>query len=308
MVLVYGLDNLLINQRVDNYFKNNNFSTKNSVVTYYLEPESFDLTIEKILNESSSLNLFGEKKIIVICDYYLVLNNNQKILAEFIIKLNQFSNGNIIILKILADKLNQQILTSNMDVIHVKSYNKEQIKKWIIEKNFEYKIQFNENTLDFFVNKIPNSLSIIENELKKLKNLKQPIDLEKIKYCTNKYFSYNPYHLINAWLAEDYFLFWLQYRSYWEKVNYDKLNLFSIVTFQLELIRNIKLLVKKNLSNSEIINRLNISIFQLKNLLKYKLDLKEINQLLLNAHEWDFQIKSGKITKNLAIDLFFCKI
>jgi len=76
----------------------------------------------------------------------------------------------------------------------------------------------------------------------------------------------------------------------------------------LELIRNIKLLLASNFSEQEVIKKLNISVFQLKNLLKYNLEIKEINQLLVQAHKMDIKLKSGKIAKNLAIALFFCKI
>lgn len=72
-------------------------------------------------------------------------------------------------------------------------------------------------------------------------------------------------------------------------------------------MRNIKLLLTKNLSYQEIMTTLSISQIQMSSLLKSKLELKTINQLLVTGHEVDFQIKTGKIAKNVAFDLFFCR-
>gem|GEM_PF-910874 len=77
--------------------------------------------------------------------------------------------------------------------------------------------------------------------------------------------------------------------------------------YQLELMRNIKLLLTKNYSYQQIMTKLNISQIQINSLLKLQLELKTINLLLVKGHEVDFQIKTGKIAKNLAFDLFFCR-
>lgn len=316
MYVFYGLDSFLLNQAVNIYLKMNYLNDKlnqdvhdnEAVVTYYLEQEYFQVTMDKILNEIGSLDLFNKKKIIIINDYYLSLNNDLNLLAEFIAKVKQFQNGNIVIIKMLTKKLKPQFFKAKVETIFVESYNKEQLKKWILEKNCEYKIKFAENTLDAIVAMFPNSLSIIDNELKQMQFLQETIDVEKVKKLSSKYFTYNPYQLINLWLHEDYLTFWVHYRTYWEKVKYDKLNLFLIAIYQLELIRNIKLLLQDKYSLPEIETKLNISILQINNLLQCQLTIDEINQLLVKAHEFDFKVKSGKLAKNLAIDLFFCKI
>lgn len=316
MLVFYGLDNFLLNQSVNIYLKVNHLNSEcnkdihedENIITYYLEPEYFELTIKKILNEASTLDLRNKKKIIIINDYYLVLNSNPKVLEEFIMQMKANNNSNIIILKMLTKSLKNQTFNSKIKTIFVDSYNKDQLKKWIIEKNLEYKISFAPGALDAIVTMFPNSLNIINNEMKKMQNLYQIIDIEKIRDFSSNYFSYNPYKLINFWLNKDYVTFWVQYRSYWEKIKYDKVNLFMIAAYQLELIRNIKLLLHNGSQEQEIIEKLNISQIQLKSLMKSELEVKEINQLLVKAHDLDFQVKSGKIAKNLAIDLFFCEI
>ncbi|MGL5268781.1 MAG: DNA polymerase III subunit delta [Spiroplasma sp.] len=315
MLVFYGLDIFLLTQAVNNYLKINyldlglpkDWDDNKSIVTYYLEPEYFDLTIERILKEASSLDLFNYKKIIIVNDYHLILNSNVKKFTEFVSTIEQFTT-NIIVFKVLTNKLKAQVFSSKVKKIFVDSYNKEQLKKWILNTNSNYQIKFGQGALDALVSMFPNSLDIIKNELGKLQNLNQVVDIARIKNLSSKYFFHNPYKLIDSWLNKDYFTFWFQYRSYWEKINYDKLNLFSIAIYQLELIRNIKLLLAKNFSNQEIIKKMNISVVQLKNLSLIKLQVKEINHLLIKAHELDFWVKNGKIAKKLAIGLFFSKI
>lgn len=316
MFVFYGLDNFLLNQAVNIYLKINNFNDKpnqdlhenDAVITYYLEPEYFQVTMAKILNEISSLNLFNQKKIIIINDYYLTLNTNAELVEEFLTKVRQFKNDNVVILKMLTKKIKRQFFASEIETIFVESYNKEQLKKWVLEKNQQYKISFAENALDAVVTMLPNSLNIIDNELQQLQELKQVVDVDRIRNLSSKYYSFNPYQLINFWLCKDYLTFWMHYRAYWEKVRYDKVNLFLIATYQLELIRNIKLLLQRNYSYQEISEQLSITPLQVKSLLTAQLEIKEINQLLVKAHEFDLKVKSGKLAKNLAIDLFFCKI
>lgn len=316
MFVFYGLDNFLLDQAVNIYLKvnhlneedNQDIQDNDAVVTYYLEPEYFQVTMAKILNEVSTLDLFNSKKIIIINDYYLTLNDNPNVLAEFINKLQQFTNGNIVIIKMLAKKLKPQFLNPKIETLFVESYNKDQLKKWILDKNLAYQIKFADNALDAVVTMFPNSVSIIDNELQQMRDLREVVTVAKVRQFSSKYFSFNPYQLINLWLHKDYLTFWMHYRSYWEKVKYDKLNLFTIATYQLELIRNIKLLIDEGYTDQEIEKKLNISLMQIRSLLKCQLEVKEINKLLVKAHEFDFKVKSGKLAKNLAIDLFFCKI
>lgn len=309
MIIFYGLDNFLVNQAVNDYLKTKNLLDQQAIITtYFLAQDNFEVITENVLQQISSSDLFNQKKVLIINDYDLLLNNSLKLWTIFSQQINNaFNQGVIIILKFLTNNLNRTILNSQTSFFLVKNYQKEQLKNWVIEKAKEYQISLSQELITTIINKFPNSLNIINNEMKKIANLDQQVNQEIIEKFAGKYFVKNPYQLINFWLMKDYQAFWWQYRNFWEKINYDKGNLFNILVYQLELMRNIKLLLTKNYSYQEIIIKLNISQIQMNSLLKSQLELKTINLLLIKGHELDFQIKTGKIAKNLAFDLFFCR-
>lgn len=309
MVIFYGLDNFLINQAVNDYLKKQNLLDQEAIITtYYLAQDNLEVIIANVLQQISSSDLFNQKKVLIINDYDLLLNNNLKLWTMFNQQINNFLNQDIIIiLKFLTNNLSQTIWNSQANVFLIKSYQKEQLRKWVIKKAKTYQINLSQELIAIFINKFPNSLNIINNELKAIANLNREIDQEIIEKFASKYFVKNPYQLINFWLMKDYQIFWWQYRNFWEKINYDKGSLFNILIYQLELMRNIKLLLTKNYSYQQIMTKLNISQIQINSLLKLQLELKTINLLLVKGHEVDFQIKTGKIAKNLAFDLFFCR-
>lgn len=309
MIIFYGLDSFLVNQAVNDYLQKQDLLAPTVMITtYYLAQDNFETLVAEILQQSSSNDLFNQKKVLIINDYDLLLNSDLKLWILFSQEINNFDHQDVtIILKFLTNNLNQTILNSQPNLFLIKNYQTAQLKNWVFEKAKEYQINLSQELGDFFINKFPNSLDIINNELKALANLQQEITPAIIEKFASKYFVQNPYQLINFWLMRDYQTFWWQYRNFWEKINYDKGNLFNILIYQLELMRNIKLLLTKNYSYKIIITKLNISQIQINSLLKPELSLKTINQLLIKGHETDFQIKSGKITKNLAFDLFFCR-
>lgn len=309
MIIFYGLDNFLVNQAVDNYLNEQNLLNQQIIVTtYYLAQDNFDIVIENVFQQINSSDLFNQKKVLIINDYDLLLNNNLELWKIFIQQMNNsFNQDTIVILKFLTKDLNQTILNSQANIFLIKNYKKQQLKDWVIEKAQEYQISLNQELVTTIINKFPNSLNIINNELKKIANLNQQVEQVIIEKFASKYFIKNPYQLINFWLIKDYQTFWWQYRNFWEKINYDKGILFNILIYQLELMRNIKLLLAKNYSYQQMMTKLNISQIQMNSLLKSQLEVKTINFLLIKGHETDFQIKTGKMAKNLAFDLFFCR-
>ncbi|MDQ7983130.1 MAG: hypothetical protein REH79_02785 [Spiroplasma sp.] len=307
MKIFYGLDNFLVNQEVNNYLKEQDLLNQTTAInTYYLAQDTFEIMVPEILQQSKIGDLFNQKKVLIINDYDLILNNNLKLWTKFSQDLkNNLNHDVIIILKFLTNNLKQSILISPADFFIVKNYQKNQLKNWIKTKAGEYQINLRQELITSIINKFPNSLNVINNELKKIACLNNQVDQNLIEKFASKYFIKNPYQLINFWLTKDFQSFWWQYRNFWEKINYDKVNLFNILIYQLELIRNIKLLLIKNVSYQEIMVTLKISQIQMNSLLKSQLELKIVNQLLVKAHELDLQIKTGKIAKNLAFDLFF---
>lgn len=79
----------------------------------------------------------------------------------------------------------------------------------------------------------------------------------------------------------------------------------NILAYQLELIRDIKILINQNHNYEQISRKINIPTFQVKLLSQYAMNILYINNNLLKLYELDANIKKGKCNKNIAINLFF---
>lgn len=308
MNIFYGLDSTLINEAAIKFINSQLDETSYAAPnTYYLDQETINEQIIRIINEASTINIFNQKKVIIINDYYSVLKNNSNLANDFITQLNKFNN-NLIIFKLVTTEIDLSIFEKIGKCIFIKPYSKLELKKWIMEKAQQYNLIFNEIAIELMISLYPNNLNIIDNELKKLKNLDQELTLEIIKNNCNKYFNPNIYRLIDALLNQNHCQFWTEYRKYWQKINYDNYNIFNLTVNRLEIMRNIKLLRLNKIDEKEVIKKLEISLIQYKSLLKYKISMEKINELLSLAYNIDFDIKNGKTNKNIAIELFFLKI
>ena len=94
MYLLYGLEEFLINQEIDK-IKNNNNIDDIDIVRYDLE----NTKIENIIEDASSISLFGNKKLIIVDNSYIFTGTTNKKLIEqntdILIPSNCIKNGSV---------------------------------------------------------------------------------------------------------------------------------------------------------------------------------------------------------------------
>ncbi|WP_338980758.1 DNA polymerase III subunit delta [Spiroplasma endosymbiont of Lasioglossum malachurum] len=300
--IVHGQDEYLVRKNIEQLIKKNHKKENYDYNLYELQED----TIVNIINEIQIMSIFEENKVIVINDSS---NLWQKYIKEKKI-VNALLNHNqktMIIIKSLNVDFKISREFQQFNIIKIKNYTKSQLLLLINKVCNSFKINITQEATNFLLEYLPNDVSIILNELSKLRLIGKKITSDIIIEVVPKYFETNIFKTVEYILKKDYNNFWRQY-NYYNVINYDKIKLINILVYQLELIRDIKILVKQKKSNEDISNILNISKFQVKILEQYLNINLNINNILLKLYELDYNIKKGKFNKNIAIDLFFLNI
>lgn len=290
-------DKNLINKELDVLKKNIDV---NNIYRFDLRESSvFDL-----IYAIDSVSIFDDKKLVIVTGFEELDD------SDILIKYLNNQNDNILVF-ISSEKLdNKKKLISeikkNSKVIDVSNINLDDF----IKKSFDgYKISsFNINLLKDYCN---NDYERLKNEIDKLKMYKfeeKEILGDDIKLLVKKSFDSNIFDLLNAIDRKDKKSI---FNIYYELIsnNEDELKILSMLVSNFKLLYKIKeLLMYKN--EDEIIKILGIKPVRFKILKRqsFHYDKEELLKYIKSLGDIDIGIKSGKIDKKIAMELFLSKL
>lgn len=313
MYLFYGLEQYLIDKEIKKIILDNKIDDIN-IVHYDLE----NTKIEDIIEDLSSVSLFGEKKLIIVDNAYIftgttnkkLLEQNTDILEKF---LKNNSCDNIVIFNILKEKLDERkkIVKVIKEKGIVKDFNTfSNINKYVLDMFGEYKIN-NEN-INFLVNRVGNNLEVLSQEINKIKIYKDNdfnITKEDIINLTTKNIDTNFFNLIENIVARNKNK---AMESYYEiiKDGEEPIKIIVVLANKFRLIYQAKNLYKKGYSEKDISNMLGSNYYAIKKCLESSrnYDDKFLLKCLMKLANLDIDIKSGKIDKNIGLELFIMEI
>lgn len=298
--IVHGLDEYLIKKNIKILIKKMHQDRAYHLFTYSLQAH----LLEDIINEIKTISLFAEHKVIVINDEHNLWEKfikNEKFADAL---LNHNSKVTIFIKSMVLNfKINKDII-NNFKILKINNYTKMKLQTLIKKVCCSFKINITSSAINFLIANLPNDINIFLNELGKLRNFNELVTLEVVKNIVPLYFENNNFKTIQYFLMNDYKNFWINF-NYYNVINYDKINLINFLIYQLQLMRDIKILINYNQNFEQIAKALNISQFQIKLLTQYSINALNINNILLKLYKLDYNIKKGNCNKNIAIDLFF---
>lgn len=313
MYLFYGLEQYLIDKEIKKVILDNKIDDIN-IVHYDLE----NTKIEDIIEDLSSVSLFGEKKLIIVDNAYIftgttnkkLLEQNTDILEKF---LKNNSCDNIVIFNILKEKLDERkkIVKIIKEKGIVKDFNTfSNINKYVLDMFGKYKIN-NEN-INFLVNRVGNNLEVLSQEINKIKIYKDNdfnITKEDIINLTTKNIDTNFFNLIENIVARNKNK---AMESYYEiiKDGEEPIKIIVVLANKFRLIYQAKNLYKKGYSEKDISNMLGSNYYAIKKCLESSRNYDDnfLLKCLMKLANLDIDIKSGKIDKNIGLELFIMEI
>lgn len=307
MYLLYGLEEFLINQEIDK-IKNNNNIDDIDIVRYDLE----NTKIENIIEDASSISLFGNKKLIIVDNSYIftgttnkkLIEQNTDILTSY---LNNPSN-NIIIFKILKEKLDERkkIVKLFKEKGIVKDFNRtNNINKYVVEMFDNYKID--NNNINLLIDRVGNNLEILNQEIEKIKQYKDTnlnVTSDDIINLTSKNIDTDFFTLIENIVSKNKEK---ALESYFEIIKEEEpIKIIVVLSNKFRLIYQAKNLYKKGYSEKDISSMLDAHPYVIKKCLETGRNYsdKTLLECLLKLANLDIDIKNGKIDKNIGLELF----
>ncbi len=293
--LLIGED-LLVNKEI-NKILNENKINKESVTTYDLEINS----LKNALIDINTISLFEDVKCII-CKNLI----NVKELDELKEYLKQKTN-NILILVMKNAKDNKPLYNLCKNIIDLSSID---INKYVKEELKDYTIS--PLNINLLINNCNNDFNRIKNEVEKLKMYKyneKEITKEDINLLVKKSLDNNIFDLIDYINKKDRKN---AYKIYNELIKNNEVPVKILVTLanNYRLMYQVKVLLESK-SDEEIMKILDIKKEGRLYILKkqtYNFTSSRLLDILKELAKADLNIKSGKITDKLAMELFFSKI
>lgn len=306
MYLFYGTEEFLIDKEIEKLSKNQEFINR-----YDLE----NTLLEDIIEDANTISLFEEKKLIIVDNAYIFTGTTNKKLLEQNISclenyLNHINPNTILIFKILKDKLDsrKKIVSLFKKNGIVKEFNGIDNLNDIVKKMFEpYKLN-----VELFINRVGKNLSLIEEEINKIKTYKNDdlnISDKEIIDLTHKNIDMDIFKLIDN-IILDKKKEALECYNEMLKYGEESIAILILLANQIRIMYQSKELIKLGYTNYDIASILEIHEFRVKKALEKSRTYTSSKLLsyLEKLSDLDFNIKSGMIDKNLALELFILRI
>lgn len=303
--LIYGNDYGLIKREID---KLTNGVT--DIVKYDLSTDKID----ELLDDASCMSLFGDKKVLVgenalfLTTTTTNINHNLDYLTNY---LNDDNHENIVILSVLTDKLDERkkivkLLKEKSKVIYKELIDNKDLPRFVINEfnNEGYKIDY--KTANYFVNYVGKNVDILLSEINKMiifKDNDKNITINDIDEISSKAINDNVFDLSDAIMKKD---FKRMYDCYNDLIilKEEPIKIIAMLGNQFNLVYQCKLLSSKGLSEKEIATSLSVHPYRVKLAIETDYMISELKDILIKLHNLDFEIKSGKVDKNVGFDNF----
>lgn len=302
--VIYGINKGLIKNEIKKIIN----SLKDADLIKY---DMSNTLIEDVVEDASTVDLFNKKKIIILEDcFFLGANKTIDNLEKLEQYIEHYNSDSYLIFICNAEKLDSRKkinkLLASHKVIEANKTDKSFLTKYINDKLKEdnYKI----DDVNFFLERVGTNLNNIDNELDKLKmyTLKtKKITNEDITKTTTKTLEEEIFSLTDAIILKNTKKA-LDLLESFLNVNYDEIQIILLLANQFHFLFQVKRLLNKNKSETEIAKILEVNPYRVKYSIKkiYSYSESMILGNIKKLAKMDHDIKLGIMDKNLALKLF----
>lgn len=306
MIFIYGDESFLVEKKIKEILSENS-----GFALVELNSES---KLNTIINEISSFSIFDQNRIIIVKNPYIFDKNQENDIDSLINATNFIPENSIVVFvyeKLIEKSQNKFIkfLIKNANCFECKKLNDQDLLNFV-KKEISDKGGIISNTnLIHLLSKMPNKLTIINNEIEKLISYDKNITLSNIEDLVPKYETSHAFAFIEAFNNQDIEQI---FKIYYEKIEQNEsiTTLISQITNVLDICSQIYSYKKMNFSNEAIAKQMQKHIYVIKknqellNAVGYKkiaLYLKLLSQL-------DVNIKTTKLDPNIGFEYFLLNV
>lgn len=303
--LLYGLKDFQINEEIKNLTKNQNDM---NISRYDLN----NTPLKDAIDDAETYSMFAETKTVIVENasmFTTLTSKDSDIVENYLNNINKSTN---LIFTSHTEKIDtrKKITKLIKKVGIVKEFN-EEISPLNLTKNLLKDYDISEKTINLFLDRVGNNQLIIQNEINKIKiykNKDKNITDKDIINLTNKNIDIDIFKLI------DYIVQKNKEKAielYYEmlKINEEPIKIIVILANQFRIMYQSKELLKKGYSEKDIASILKIHPYRVKLAIQNSRNYssKTLLEYLNNLADIDIGIKTGKLNKDLALELFILK-
>lgn len=303
--LIYGNDYSLVKKEIDNITNG-----IDDIVKY-------DLSLNKIddlLDDALCISLFGDKKVLIgenalfLTSTTSNINHNLNYLENYLLDDN---HDNIVIITVISDKLDERkkivkLLKEKSKVIYKEIINEKDLPSFVISefKNNGYEIDY--KTASYFVEFVGKNVDILVSEINKMiifKGDEKIIKITDINDISSKAFNDNIFDLCDGIMKKNFKKIFDCYNDLMV-LKEEPIKLISMIGNQFILVYQAKLLDNKGKSQKDIADTLKVHPYRIKLALESDYLIYELEDIIKKLHNLDYEIKSGKIDKEIGLQNF----
>ena len=311
--LIYGLENYLIDEKVNEIINNNNYETED-IIRFNLDENS----VNDLLIEASTVNMFSNKKLII-CDNSSFLSSSSKISEEELNNLSKYIENAFEDVKIVfivrEEKIDQRkkitkLIQKNSKVYECNKIDNYRLNPYLYDYITSNGYSISSSSIDFLIEKVGYDLSNIIKELEKLfiyKDKDKKITREDIDSVITRNIDNNIFNLSNAIVNKEKSKIISIYNDL-IKSGEDPIKLIVTLSNQIRLVLQVKLMRNSGYSENEIVNTLKEHPYRIKLAMNNNYQVSELKRILLDLSNLDYDIVCGNIDKYFALEMFLMKI
>lgn len=303
--LIYGTDYSLIKREIDN------------ITTGIIDVVKYDLSVDKIdelLDDASCISLFGDKKVLIgenalfLTGTNTNVNHNLEYLEKYV---SESSHDNIVIITVLSEKLDERkkivkTLKKNITVIKKEVINEKDLSSFVSSefKSKGYDIDY--KTAKYFTDYVGKNVDILISEINKMiiyKDNDKKITIEDINNISSRAFNDNVFDLSDAIMKKDFKKIFSCYNDLMI-LKEEPIKIIAMLGNQFTLVYQAKLLLNDGKNSMDIASILAVHPYRVKLALETDYMIYELEDIIKKLHNLDYDIKSGKIDKNIGLESF----
>jgi len=321
IILLYGACTYRLNQKLNEIKKLYQQKHKNS-----LDLKCFDnkassgtsgqkiIAIEDLKNDFQQSSMFKEKKLFIVKGMF----DDKELKEEFLENAKIFLESEDIILLFQEGKIPSSgaLLkflkkSKNVKICEFKPLEAEKLISWAKRQFKDSQVDIEPEALKKLIDFVGNNLWRMSNEIKKIISFKRKgsVSIQDIKTLIEPKIDADIFKTIDAIALRDKKQALKLIREHLEKGDYPLLIL-SMINFQFRNIVIVKDMMEKNISYSDILRKTKLHPFVVRkscNLAK-KFSKEELKKIYQDIFKVDFNIKTGKIEPQTALDILIAQI
>ena len=279
-----------------------------NLICFDATEKEFDDFTENLRSNS----IFNEKKLIILKNVFSNIKFQEKLLEN----IKKINGSKDIIVIYEPSKVDQRIklfksLKNSVKCQEFSLLTGLLLKKWAIQEFNKYKTKISPYVIDVFLSYVGNDLWKMENEIKKISHFKngQEVKIEDIELQVKSKTENDIFKTIEALASKDK----KQAIKYLQKhleVGDNILYIFSMIAYQFRNLMILKQLQDKNFSYDIIVKKSGLHPFVVKKsiYMTNKFSIEQLKEIYKKILKIDFEIKTGKIDPEVALEIFVAKI